>query len=313
MPWLAYALTAGVVDGFEEPDSRRLKALQVKAAQTTLAAHAAATSVVARLNQVGVHDVVLLKGVATGHLDHERPTDRFSSDVDLLIRSEDRSRVLNCFPAHAEREPRRAYWQQRYAKSTTVVDESGVEIDVHTMLTQGYFGYGIPSDDLFASTVPFSIGATELRALDGPNRLVHAANHVGDSRTGLHSARDVPQLVLVSGVDWEEAIIRSQRWKIDALFATGVIDAWSRFPIDDHPLVEWARSVAPSGRQRVALRLVGDRPRGHLLTAPLALPVWEWPAYVFPLVFPSRAYLRANRKTFRDRTSSMMRELVGRR
>jgi len=57
------------------------------------------------------------------------------------------------------------------------------------------------------------------------------------------------------------------------------------------------------------MRMVGDRRRGHLLTAPLALPVWKWPGYVGPMLFPSRAYLAANNKTWSTRMKSLLAEL----
>ena len=103
------------------------------------------------------------------------------------------------------------------------------------------------------------------------------------------------------------------RWQVDALFARGVIEAWETFSVPAHPLVEWARNVEPHGRQRLALVLVGQRPRGHLLTAPLALPPHRWPGYVGPILFPSRAYLAENGKRSGDRMRSLLTELIPQR
>ncbi len=109
-----------------------------------MSAHAAATSVVGRLAAAGITEVRVLKGCATGHLDYRRPVDRFSTDVDLLVRREDLATVIAQFPDTAVPAPRRAYWQYQYGKSTTVLTETFVEIDIHTMLGQGYFGRVIP-------------------------------------------------------------------------------------------------------------------------------------------------------------------------
>jgi hypothetical protein len=93
--------------------------------------------------------------------------------------------------------PRRERWQQVYGKGTTVHDDHGTEIDIHTMLGQGYFGLAIPLDELMASPDPYTIGGVPMLALDGPNRLIHAALHVAASDyTGMHSRRDVLQLAL---------------------------------------------------------------------------------------------------------------------
>jgi hypothetical protein len=315
LPWVAASVEAGEVHGVSDSWRSDLRRRQLGAVQTTMAAHAAATSVVSRLASAGVSDVRVLKGCASGQLDYVRAVDRFSTDVDLLVQRDDLATVLEQFLVTAVPAPRRDYWQYHYGKSTTVLTETFVQIDIHTMLGQGYFGSVIPVDELMDSPVSFSIGDTPMSALDGPNRLIHAANHVAASHhKGLHSIRDVLQLVLVSDVDWAEAIVRVQRWKADALFARGVVEAWGAFALPSHPLLEWAQRQAPHGRQRLAFGLVGERPRGHLLTAPLALPPHRWPGYVLPLVFPSRAYLAENRKGWGSRAKAMLTEVLpGRR
>ena len=310
LPWVAASVDAGLVTGATDEWRTRLRQHQIGAAQTTMAAHAAAISVIRRLADAGVTDVRVLKGCATGHLDYGRPVDRFSTDVDLLVRPQDLATVVAQFPDTDVPAPRRAYWQDHYGKSTTVITDVRVEIDIHTMLGQGYFGLVIPLDELMAAPEEFSISGVPMLALDGPNRLIHAANHAAASNhKGMHSIRDVVQLVLVTEVDWREAIDRATRWHVEALFARGVVEAWDTFPVPSHPLAEWARDQRPHGRQRLAFGLVGDRPRGHLLTAPLALPPHRWPGYVGPLLFPSRAYLAENRKGWGIRARAILDEL----
>jgi hypothetical protein len=309
LPWVAAAVDAGWVADLSDEWRTDLRARRLAAIQTTLAAHSAAIDVAGRLTAAGIGDARILKGCATAHLDYERPADRFSTDVDVLIRPTDRPALIAQFPDDVIPAPRSAHWQGHYGKSTTVTTGRQVQLDVHTMLGQGYFGLAIPIDELFADPASFTIGGTDLLALDGPNRLIHAANHAPLAH-GLHSVRDVLQLVLVTGVDWESAVGRVQRWGVDVLFARGVLLAWSTFPVPSHPLADWARTRAARGRQRLALRLVGDRPRGHLLTAPLALPLREWPGYVGPMVFPSREYLAENGKSWATRTRSMFGELL---
>jgi hypothetical protein len=283
------------------------------AVQMTLGAHAAVASVVTQLGAVGVADVRVLKGCATGPLDYQRPTDRFSSDVDLLLPRDDLPKALSTFSNPpvicAPGWPR---WEQRYGKGSTVHDDHGLEIDIHSMLGQGYFGLSIPFDELMDRPDPFTIGGVKLFGLDGPNRLIHAAHHVGVSSagyTGMHSRRDVLQVALVGSVDWREAIDRATRWKVDALVARGVATAWSTFEVDSHPLLEWAQHHEAVGRQRVALRLVGNHHGGHFLTAPLALAPHRWPGYVLPLMFPSPAYLADRGIGRAARVRSVMRAL----
>lgn len=310
LSWVSQAVAAGMVANAGSELDQQLRTAHLGAVQTTMAAHAAAVNVLARLAGVGLCDVRVLKGCATAHLDYPKPTDRFSTDVDLLIPACDLDVLASAFEPGAIPEPRRRGWQERYGKSTTVVDANGVEIDLHVQISQGYFGLAVPMDELIADPVTFRVGDTEVLALDGPNRLLHAANHIGgSSHYNLNSARDVLQLALVSGIDWTDAVERAERWKVDALFALGVRRAWTDLTVEPHPLSQWADRHETVGRQRLAMRMVGDRPRGHLLTAPLALPPGRWPGYVGPMLFPSRAYLEENGKTWATRTKSLLGEL----
>lgn len=310
LSWVVRAVDAGMVVNATPEFEQSLRERHLGAVQTTMAAHAAAVRLISRLAGVGLTDVRVLKGCATGHLDYPRATERFSTDVDVLIPSCDLDVLASAFEPGAIPEPRRRRWQERYGKSTTVVDEHRVEIDLHVTISQGYFGLAMPVDELRRNPATFEIGGTPMLALDGPNRLLHAANHLGgSSHYNLNSARDVLQLTLVSDVGWEEAIERAERWKVDALFALGVRRAWRDLTVDPHPLLEWAEGHETAGRQRLAMRMVGDRPRGHLLTAPLALPIRQWPGYIGPMLFPSSAYLAENDKTWTIRMKSLLAEL----
>lgn len=300
LPFLDHAVAAGMVADttpeFEADLAERVRA----AADTTMAAHAALADLLRRAEAVGGPEIVVLKGCATGHLDYGRAVDRFSSDVDVLVRAGSQ-RELTGSVGVTPPIPRRRRWQDRYGKAVTIRHPYGIDVDVHVTLAQGYFGLAIPAEELFAAGERFEVGGVSATALDGPNRLLHAAIHqASPGHAGLHSARDVPQLVLVSGVAWEEAVARAERWRVDALVARGVLAAWGRFRLPDHPIVEWARSCSVGGVQRTALAL-NDRRGGDFLSGPLALPPWRWPGYLLPLAFPSRAYLRQEGVTWRSR------------
>ena len=233
----------------------------MSAAETTLAAHAAAMHVVQRLDEIGVDDAVVLKGCATAHLDYERAADRFSSDVDLMVPGDRIADVVAAFErARPCSPPGAARWNRRYGHATTLKGFNGVDLDVHVRVAQAYVGLSIPPDELRIDTAPFSIGGTPMRGLDGPNRLIHAAVHSRSVNIGLHSKRDVPQLVLVSGVDWEEAIRRAERWQIGHFFALGVLAAWRSFDLPDHPLTDWAEQHQPTGRRGAPRRPSRHRP-----------------------------------------------------
>jgi hypothetical protein len=311
LSWVLYAAQYGMVANATAEFEQELRVRHLAAVHTTMAAHAAAAAVAARLAAVGIDDVRVLKGCATGHLDYERATDRFSSDVDLLIPTCDLDRLALAFTPGSIPEPRRRRWQERYGKSTTVIDTNGVEIDLHVQIASGYFGLAIPTDALRRDPACLRIGDMELDALDGPNRLLHAAVHVGGSHHyNLNSARDVLQLALVSNVGHEETVERAIRWKVDAMLAAGVRRAWTDLAVEPHPLSDWADRHTAAGRQRLALQVSGNGPGGPFLTAPLALPLHRWPGYLVPMLFPSRAYLAANGDTWTTRLRKRVREFT---
>lgn len=310
LTWLAAAVSRDLVEAVSD-DHRRLLAQQtLMATQTTLAAHAAATRVVPQLAAAGVVDVRVLKGCATAILEYSPHRHRYSSDVDLLIRPSDWDTALSVLPAAGIPIVRSNNFQRRYGKATTLRDESGVEIDLHTMLTHGYFGLVIPIDELMGNTESFEIGGIEMQALDRPSRLIHAANHVAASEyIGMHSARDVLQIALGDGESWRLAIDRSERWKVDGLFAAGVVKAWGMFEVGSHPLLDWASRHRASARQRTALWMMGDRAHGPQMTGPLALPPHRWPGYVGPFLFPSRTFLASRDEDRRSLGRRIAREL----
>ena len=290
LPWVAGAVAAGQVAGATDDWRAELRRRHLGAVQTTMAAHAAAIDVAERLRTAGIGDVRILKGCATAHLDYAQPVDRFSSDVDLLVRPDDRPAFIARFPDTVVPAPRREGWQNHYGKSTTVKTETRVEVDVHTMLGQGYFGHG--RSRRMSCSRPRSnsrSAASSMLALDGPNRLIHAANHVARLRItrALHSIRDVLQLVLVSEVDWEEAIDPGRAVEGRCPVRPGSDRSLGDVPGADPPAGGLgatggsSRSAAARARRRrTAGREVTSSPRRSPFRS------HRWPGYVLPDAVP---------------------------
>ena len=309
LSWLSDAVAAGLVENVTPEFLQALSTRHMSALTTTMAAHAVAVKTVNRLREAGWTDLRVLKGCATGHLDYARPTDRFSSDVDLLVSTGDQAMLAQVFSVEKFPVPRRRRWQERYGKETAIVSEYGVELDLHVTIGDGYFGLVIPPDELRRHTESFEIAGTEMTAFDGPGRLLHAAIHIGYGHYNLNSTRDVLQLTLVTEVDWREPIDRATRWKVEGLMALGVRRAFNELVVEPHPILDWAERHHTHGLQRVALRLLGNRERGYYLTGVAALPVHRWPGYVVPLLLPSREYLREADLQLSARTKRLLKEV----
>ncbi len=116
-------------------------------------------------------EFVVLKGLATGHLDHPSPAWRQTSDVDLLLSSDDVATAARLLLDQGAR-PVVSDEISTIAKATTVGMPSGVEIDLHARPVMLPYG----AADLLP-TVPCEIGAVSLRSLDRPDRWANAVAH----------------------------------------------------------------------------------------------------------------------------------------
>lgn len=294
------AARAGMVDNADAAWMAALRERALTAAESTLAVHAAAMTTVERLDSAGVPAVVM-KGCSTGPIDQAHAADRFVSDVDVLVPIDRRAAAIGALGDATVDVSRRQGWHDRYGHATTVAGPIDVNIDVHVRIDHGYVGLAAPPEAFFEGRETYDIGGQPMFAPDLANRLIIAAVHSAGRRPSLHARRDVPQLVLCSNADWKVAVERAERWQVDSFFASGVLAAWSSFELASHPIVEWAQSQQPVGRQRVLALIPGDGRRRQVLAGPLALPARRWPGYVGPLLFPSREYVHSTGKGWRQR------------
>lgn len=310
LPHVYAAVRAGQVANTTDEWTERLRDRTMSAAETTLAAHAAAIQVSGDLRAAGIAGGLLLKGCATAHLDYPRPADRFSSDVDILVPERHLAAVRHTLGDLQMNIARHERWTERFGHADTFYGGyNGVEIDVHIRVFPGYVGLSIPPDQLRSDPDQLEIGGQQFGALDGPNRLIHAAIHARSVDISLHSVRDVAQLTLHTQVDWAEAVQRAERWHIDYFFALGVRTAWGSLDLPEHPLSKWADGHRPIGRQRMVRNVAGIRPRGMVIAGPLALPIRHWIAYGGALAFPRRSFAHQNSRGWRERLRIFRAEL----
>lgn len=302
---LAGAVQAGAMLG-PEGFGAAVHADHVEALRTCLAAEATAVEVGGLLTAAGVRPRVL-KGVAIAHLDHADPAQRVFGDVDLMIRRSDLPVALSALGAagFVRTEPAvRGWWERRYSKAVVLRSPIGVEVDLHLGLVNGFFGVTIdPAELLDRTGSPFTVAGTEMEALDGPARLLHAAVHVVlGAWSGDRALRDVAQLVLVSQVDWTETVALAFRWRADAVVAEGVRRAWTVLGLDpEHPAHQWAVGLRVSEEQRRAMaRYASSHREGYrheaLSTLP-ALALHDRALFLAGLALPSAASRRARRRS----------------
>ncbi len=300
------AVADGTIAGSEDLIDQARHAT-VEALRTCLVSEQTAVLALSALGRAGV-EARVLKGVAIAHLDHDNPAERVFGDADILIRRTDYHVALAALTGAGFRRskpPVRTWWEQRFAKAVVLRAPSGGELDLHLTITGGYFGEKIDHGRLWStSSEPFDLAGIEARGLDLEGRLLHACCHaVLGGGSGLRVRRDVAQLVLVSGADWQAAVAQAQHNGVDQVLADAVRTTWTDLQLDpDHEFAQWARKLPPDPVQQQAIASYqsesgdGWGPEG-LGTLPALGPV-DQVRFLTGLAVPSRARRRSRGRTW---------------
>jgi hypothetical protein len=247
----------------------------------------------------------LTKGAALAHLDYrDQLAERTFGDVDLVIHPDDWAMALDALSLAGLRRSApelRPGYDLRFGKGATMVDEREWEIDLHLRFAIGRFGVRARMEELFERGDEIELAGRMIPVLAGPDRLLHACHHlVLGGFSSLRVARDVAQLVLVSEVDWEASVATAERWQVDAVVASGIVQAWERLELEiDHPAHRWAVGHPISAGDARAIAVFSDeRPfRSQALTAVPALGWHRVPGYLWALGVPTRTSRRQRGRT----------------
>lgn len=236
----------------------------------------------------------VLKGAAVATLDEFDPAWRAYGDVDILVPADrllaaaDALAPLGLRPAA---EPVSRRWASRYAKSMTLVHESGAQVDLHRLLAAGPFGSRVRASCLFERGRSLRIADRELVALCDVHRLLHACYHatLGGTRGARHRrdilllARTVPPADVAAELadGWSPAVVRDAlRWADGG----GLPHAWA----------SWLRDVSVEPADVELIGTYGGSFRAIALAELRELRGFTSKArYAAALVWPSRANLVA--------------------
>lgn len=209
--------------------------------------------VTARLRACGLGSVVL-KGVATAHLDYPTPAWRQFGDADLLVLPDE-------FP-NACRVISDSGWEQgyelprhheRFTHAITFV-RNGVELDLHQRIGHRAIGLLVPTAQLVRAARPFELAGTELMALSDHDRLIHAAVHAATSRgttKRLSSTADVLLLADHHSHAAHAVLDRAGGWQLRALVGSAISSAFAtaRLAVPD----PWVEAMGRPSRNRSRL------------------------------------------------------------
>ena len=232
----------------------------------------------------------LTKGAALAHSDYPDPAERTFGDVDLVVHPTDWLAALQLLTANGYRRealtlPGR--FDDRYGKGATLKTPDGLEVDLHRRFAIGRFGVTAQMEAVFASSATIELAGRTIPVLDPAGRLLHACFHaaLGGFR-GLRGFRDVAQLILVTGADWETTFSVARSWKGEAVVASAIVDSWDRLQIGvDHPAHARAMSTTVSRADQRVLRLFARKStfRSQALTSLRRLPPHDALRYLWSL------------------------------
>lgn len=264
------------------------------------------------LRKEGV-DAIVLKGPAVAHSAYPDPSWRPFGDLDLLVRTTSwRAACLALEGSGRHRrlpEPRPGF-DERFGKAAVHRGRSGIEVDLHRTLVLGPFGLWIRPEKVFEHTAPLMLGGRAFERLDDTRLMLHACVHaaLGWRAPFLWTVRDVGQIAVMPGVDWEALEALAERWRLQVVIQHALRMAWEILGMRMPP--EAGRVLAlPSRRsERRALDayVTEQRSRGGTAVSTLrAIPgVAPKAAYLRALLFPKRDFLQ---QRDRSRKPSYMR------
>lgn len=277
------------------------------------------------LGEAGITPIVL-KGVATAHLDHVDPGYRVFEDVDLLVGGDDIDAAVTALEALGFRRdlpPRTSSWDRRFTKDLTLLAPSGPECDLHRTLVPGAFGFWLDVEPLRNATRPIEIAGRLFVALDDTARLLHAAYAltVGEERPRFVHALDFA-LMARRHADLDQVVACAEDHRAALVLgeATRLVESWIDWPLPpDDPLHGSLARLGGIGSDRWIERAVrrtyrsaGGTNTATLLAATAAIPgVRARGAYLRGLVRPDARYRRARRSSARpDEWRTGVRELL---
>ncbi len=279
-------LIAAVVDGtLPTTPAQRVETarLELEATRTRIRYDEVCRPVLEALAEARI-PVRLLKGSALPWSDYPSPQLRPTADLDILVpgrRLHDAVEVLGAAGGRiVNPEPTDRYALEVF-KGLTVAMPSGLEVDLHRILSWGPLGVRVPEVDLWAPARHFDRLGRTAETLDVDRTLVHVCAHLlllGALRAS--EVRDVAQLAVTPDLQPDRVLSIARRWGHESVVAVALRMAERELRLlpEAHPLADWAFRFRPPIRDRIWLRT--DRPdapirRVEPATVFIELPGWR--------------------------------------
>jgi hypothetical protein len=294
---LADAVEAGAIPADAEQRAA-LNTLRVQLLGLQLRLEGQLLAVIAVLDRHSL-DYRILKGPALAKTVYPSAGLRHFHDIDLLVRPDQLETVVRVVTAeggYRRRAPElRPGFDRRYAKSVTMVDEAGSELDLHRVLVRGVCGFDLDLDELWSSRREVPLAGVTVHVLSPEHQLLHATlgAALSDVPARLSTLRDVAQLASVDRVGADRVAELSAHHRVVAPVARGLVLTERGLGVSLGELGRWADSVVVDarGRRQLSEYRAGGRFRRQAVDIVRVLPWRDRIRYAWALAVPSREFL----------------------
>ncbi len=263
------------------------------------------------LAQAGVEGI-LLKGGDIRHRLYDDPVSRPMGDVDVLISPADLDRVrallksqgYTLTPKDVDRLPdynRRFAWEELYGGPRA----DGVFFDIHWEIRKMGAFYRLPYAPLRARATPGPQGWGPLLILAPEHLLMNLCLNTLEEweQAGVMKAVDLDRALARLPLDWELFLEDAAAFQIQGALLRILKEMAALRP---GAAPGWVLARLAAYRPGWGERLILSRTPGSLLWASMAnlwrhLPVRDWPVFLRGKLWPDRAFLRANARTYPSR------------
>ena len=304
LPALAYAATAA---GWTTvpPETRRRLADGVTASR---ARHLLMTrALTAVLRQCAANDlaVIVLKGPVLAETVYPDPALRPFSDLDLLVRPEDRRRAdvaLRALGYQPWSDEHSWDFDITFDGATVYESVAGVRIDLHwALLTEARYTWcEREAVSVWDRAVPLTLAGERALGLAPEDLVLHLATHfaVHHSLTGLLRQWDLALVLTHMPIDWSVLLRRARAWRVRSALYFTLLSVSAAFPaVVPRRVLRRLRPLGPRAALLKSLQMCATAERKrrleHVVTLLLIDRARDAVGSVGCALWPSASWLRA--------------------
>ncbi len=261
----------------------------------------------------------VLKGLALCRLVYPNSAWRISTDIDVLVPSNDFDRAVEIATHQLNGHPVVAQLHEGFDREfgkESLLRIGRAELDIHRTFVSGPFGLTIDLDQVFADSATFDLAGESMSTLTPAHQFLHSCYNLalGDYPVRLGAMRDLFLCDAQLSVDLDDVRATAEGWKAQAVLQRAGALVLETFGDTSPPrLAALAKSqVSRRDAWMMSSYLTPARSYTRQLTSLMVIPgVRARYRFARASLFPSANYLQSRDMTTRDHLTRAIRRLRG--